>query len=391
MKLSNGPRAIALARLATTLLLCAGLHAQKSLVVDATNGPYRTIQAAVNASAAGDRVLIKAGFYESFQVAGKGISIVADAGTVIRFGLTTTSMQPIRIENVPSGQSCSISGLSIDYWFAFSAPYPFFEAKSCKGTVLLDGYTMPAKPSGLSWGSMHAIDVTDCAAVSLRGVSTYTPVVLRRSPTTITDSHLRSTAVWSGALTAEHCEVQVADSVIEGAQLYHGTSAHAIKASGAVITLCKGAKVIPLGSTSYPMVVTSAPSTLTADSTVGTIVTTAGWTVVTKNIFTLSVAPSRLGSKSAIDVQGTGGAFAPVFLSAPASPQSFLGIAGSAWILAPAIFLGAPILGTTTGRATLTLLHSNDSRYRGVQLAYQAIEVTNTGFALSNPVLHVFQ
>ena len=125
MTVPTGRRAIALVRVPSTLLLCAGLHAQNSLIVDATNGPYRTIQAAVNASAAGDRILVRAGFYESFRIAGKGISIVADPGSVIRFGLTTTSMQPIRIDNVPSGQSCSISGLSIDYWFSFSGPDHF--------------------------------------------------------------------------------------------------------------------------------------------------------------------------------------------------------------------------------------------------------------------------
>ncbi len=51
------------------------------LVVDALGGaPYTSIQAAVDAAANGDVVLVKAGIYGPVTIANKGVSVVADAG-----------------------------------------------------------------------------------------------------------------------------------------------------------------------------------------------------------------------------------------------------------------------------------------------------------------------
>src|SRR5262245_39846206 len=84
--MATAPRFAAL--VATFSLLAAPSLAEKGWVVKGAVGPvsdFTTIQAAVNAAADGDMVLVKSGTYADFTVSAKSLVIEADAGSSIQF------------------------------------------------------------------------------------------------------------------------------------------------------------------------------------------------------------------------------------------------------------------------------------------------------------------
>lgn len=96
---------------------------------------YTTIQAAIDASAAGDLVLVEPGTYPRFQVGMTGagpkqLSIVANGAS---FTLGPTPGQPeVLVENVPLGRSVTIVGARILY---DDPAAPAVVVRNCNGAV----------------------------------------------------------------------------------------------------------------------------------------------------------------------------------------------------------------------------------------------------------------
>ena len=66
---------------AVALAVCAVLGANAAtLNVDAANGPFKTIQAAIDESSAGDRILVAPGTYDAIDTQGKDITILSTDG-----------------------------------------------------------------------------------------------------------------------------------------------------------------------------------------------------------------------------------------------------------------------------------------------------------------------
>ena len=139
------------------------------LVVDDNGGPgvdYVDIQSAVDASAPGDVVLVKAGSYAPFGIVGKGISVVADNEETARVS------GQILVSEVPAGELAVLRGLSTST--PLSAGIAIDE---CAGTVFVEecsfvGEVHPnAFGSGLGYPGARVQDSASVVFVrsSLRG------------------------------------------------------------------------------------------------------------------------------------------------------------------------------------------------------------------------------
>ncbi len=91
--------------------------------------PYSQIQAAVIAAGYGDIVLVQSGTYQGFAIAGKGVSVVADAGAtvVIEGGILVT--------NVPGGGTVLLDRLTNLSAYTNSVTPHGLQVKNCAGAV----------------------------------------------------------------------------------------------------------------------------------------------------------------------------------------------------------------------------------------------------------------
>lgn len=90
---------------AWTALLAATAHA--NVLVVSPTGPHTSIQAAVDASADEDVVLVKSGTYSGFTVHDRALFVVADEGAFVQIN------GAIRLESLAATRSVHIAGVSV--------------------------------------------------------------------------------------------------------------------------------------------------------------------------------------------------------------------------------------------------------------------------------------
>jgi hypothetical protein len=132
----------ALLRLALlSLALCTALRAQHEVwVVSGSAGPgvdFQTIQAAIDAAADGDTVLVRPGTYPAFVSDGKGLQIVAARNTWPRI---LVGSQGSLVSNVPAASSFTLRGFSFDAGNDPAAPPApaALRVVNCPGRVRID-------------------------------------------------------------------------------------------------------------------------------------------------------------------------------------------------------------------------------------------------------------
>ena len=134
--------------------------AQDVWVVDDDGGPgvdAINVIAGVSLAAPGDIVLIRSGDYGGVTIDGKGISLVADAGAVVKLKPSEASEKPgLVVRNVPAGQRVLIFGLG------------FTNANAVSSIVLEDNAGSVWLEQCLVGVGRPAVSVADCAAVTLR-------------------------------------------------------------------------------------------------------------------------------------------------------------------------------------------------------------------------------
>src|SRR5262245_50043518 len=143
------------------LLVLAPLSpAQNVFVVAPAPGPgiFATeIQPAVDASASGDIVLVRAGTYAGFTVDGKGITVVADTNAAVDVS------GEVVVRNVAAGASVVLQVRHVTKPLS-----PALEVTSNAGAVSLEGCTFVANvQSELGPGPTCRVD--GCASVTFHG------------------------------------------------------------------------------------------------------------------------------------------------------------------------------------------------------------------------------
>lgn len=83
------------------------------LVVDADAGPYFTVQSAVDAAADGDTILMHAGYYGRFVVAGRSLTIAAADGALVYCADDFFSAMPNEIKDLAAADVVVLRGLQL--------------------------------------------------------------------------------------------------------------------------------------------------------------------------------------------------------------------------------------------------------------------------------------
>ncbi|MBL8695067.1 MAG: hypothetical protein JNJ88_13315 [Planctomycetes bacterium] len=136
---------IGLSILAAAAVFCGIASAQQVLVVDDTPGPgvnFTSLQAAHDAAAPGDILLVKAGTYPSLIIS-KGLTVTADTGALVNVSTLAFGLGVV-VSNIPLGQSVVLREIHVQN--------QAFSITNCSGSVWLDhcsatGVSVLAQPA----------------------------------------------------------------------------------------------------------------------------------------------------------------------------------------------------------------------------------------------------
>lgn len=158
--------ALLLTPLLTTLAAAQAVH-----VVDSSGGgDFTGIQAAVNAAASGDTLLIKSGHYFGRTVIdGKGLKVVAELGVT-----DVEVIGGVTVRNLPADEVVALVRLRLKgrHWAGHDAEVGL-EVDGCTGPVRVDGCTIRGDEGGFFSGSDdnggNGVQVRACSDVALVG------------------------------------------------------------------------------------------------------------------------------------------------------------------------------------------------------------------------------
>lgn len=167
------------------------------LVVDGSGGgaPFLSVQAAIDAAAPGDVILIRSGHYDGITIDGKGVTLIADAGADVTIGgyIPNSPLPPTAnvVQNVPVGQAAVLDGITFHGYVVvagsggvFYVPALFLSSNA--GQLWIercdtDG-TRPLEMESCAGVTVHRCDLTAISPALGSGVE------VRSSSVTISDT-----------------------------------------------------------------------------------------------------------------------------------------------------------------------------------------------------------
>jgi len=209
------------------LVPAAAAQAVHVVKADGT-GDFTSIQAAVDAAAPGDHVLVHGGFTTNVVIE-RGITLLANGGGTILKPISGpgANLPALTIRDLPAGEHVQVSNVSI---FVGNGGAPnSLEIHDCAGTVWLQNVFVD------SYGA-SALDVRDCASVALVDSALQTnlvPALADGTPQTapgarITRSRL---SAWSTDFTGSHGTLQGSGLPVPNGPPDGGAGLHVIDAN----------------------------------------------------------------------------------------------------------------------------------------------------------------
>ena len=137
--------------LLAALGLLIAAPAQAGVTVVDASSPAPVVQAAVDAAASGDILLVEPGEIDgssTITIDGKALTLIADGGTV--------PLGRLIVKNLPAGQQVTVRGFTIDTTFMTSNVFftGQIEVRNCAGSVWIESCTATAPPtSGGAFGT----------------------------------------------------------------------------------------------------------------------------------------------------------------------------------------------------------------------------------------------
>lgn len=153
----------------SAMLVAAGTAYGGVIVCDVTGaGDYNSVQAAINAAATGDILLLKHGSfaYDFFGVTidGKSLVIVADAGAPSR-----PKLAGITVKNLPPSGAVIVRGIEVQPATGFGPPVGGITIDHVQGGVVFEDCVLRGSPGvgqtfGFSKDALPGVVLTSCAA-----------------------------------------------------------------------------------------------------------------------------------------------------------------------------------------------------------------------------------
>lgn len=356
---------------AVTLGLCAlaPLAAQRTWIVDAAGGPgsdFTTIEAAVSAAAAGDRVRVLAGSYRGASI-DKPIAVVGDTGAEIAVDL---SHPGFTLTGIAPGDVATLHG------FVFPSPMgTALTVTNCPGRVVLSELQIDTGPS------IYAASITDAAALTMDNCEYTMLTQITRSKVLATrcvfrpGSFFNASAlnVASSTMTLVQSQVLVPttlgihavtclDSTIE----LRGTATQEIKSGYRFV---RGGQIVPM-----PAIRATGNCGLIADPdvTLSPIRPTGFVVETTRELSWLTAQGGQIGSTVELNLGSQSGDGFAVFVGLP-GPALPLASWGDVWL--DTRFLLQIASGTlpASTEVQITRVVPNTPSFVGLGLTYQAV------------------
>jgi hypothetical protein len=128
---------------------------------------FASLQAAVDAAATGDTILVRSGSYSNFAIDGKGLDIVVDASAVANLDGFTSAGPFISVTNLAAGQTVTIRGLVVFSGQAFAA-FNGIHLQDNAGTIWMEDVELQMlNPFSTGLDDVHGIVIEDTAGAVL--------------------------------------------------------------------------------------------------------------------------------------------------------------------------------------------------------------------------------
>lgn len=366
--------------LALALMLAATSPGQNTWIVDANGGPgtnFRDLQPAVTTAAPGDRILVRAGSYNTVGVT-KPLSILGEPGAVVAggfvFGLT--------IQGIPAGATLAVRGLQITTVSLGMA----VTVADCAGTVLLENLTFSTRLHGSAFADLRLVQCTT-------GPIDVQNATIALEDCDVSSPNIRST---TGSLLATDSQVVISRCHIQGSPgivNYPGGPAITLSRSLAVI-LGDGSGALAAGPSTVPTPAIDGTGVLLRDPN-AVILPNLGAPPVAATIAatvlrmpSVSATGSAIGGTVQVDLFAAPADSYFLFVGSLAPPTFIPGVVGALWVRDAVVVLNG-IVGASQ-RVNLAVPVPPVSALIGLSFCWQGLTIAAQGPAgLSNPASYV--
>ncbi|MEO6597064.1 MAG: hypothetical protein ABIP94_20150 [Planctomycetota bacterium] len=370
--------------IASAAVLFAIAVSAQTFVVDAANGPganFTSIVAAVAAVPDGSVLVVRAGHYDSFAIAGKSLSVLADSG--VTFGELGTGS--ITISGLAPSQHVVVRGLKATQMSIFGC---VVSCANCQGLVHLDAIEAGAGAVQLEVDQCAQVLATVCAFV---GNNPYGSRV-NGSDVTMVDCQVRTSGGISAGVEQTGGRLQLTGTMVEGGLGFLAPGHSAVFMQGGELRVDAGCTLRGgLGSFGSGLAIDGFGSARIDPAAVlmpGPVAIGPNISHVTVALPNVHATGGALGSVASATLNGPSGQLGVLWIGIPSAQLLVPGWPDALWVLdGPVVAIGA--LGTPV---TANVNVPNVGSLVGDRFGWQGLAIDAAGaFQISNAVWFVIR